>query len=131
LTDEDAPVTDNAEPSPVSHPSVARAVADRYVDIVNRGEYDELCELFAVDAVFYAPGHRVLRGRDEIRDFYTSFLPTITPTIRIAQYVEQGDHCVYELEARTGDDEGYTLGAIDHATLDADGKIARFAVFVK
>ena len=123
-------MTANAEPSsirPVSDPIGGRSLRRPR----HRGAYGELCELFAVDAVFYAPGHRVLRGRDEIREFYTSFLPTITPTIRIAEYVEQGDHCVYELEARSGDDQEYRLGAIDHATLGTDGKIVRFAVFVK
>ncbi len=108
-----------------------RSLADRYVDIVNRGAYRELRDLFAEDAVFYAPGARVFHGRDEIGAFYEAFLPTITPQVRIATYVEDGADCVYELEARTAGETGYRLGAIDHATVNADGKITRFAVYTK
>jgi ketosteroid isomerase-like protein len=111
--------------------SQLRELADRYVEIVNRGAYQELRDLFADDAVFYAPGQRLLHGADEIGAFYLDFLPTITPTIRIATYVEQGDDCVYELEARISGDTEFRLGAIDHATVNADGRIARFAVYTK
>jgi uncharacterized protein (TIGR02246 family) len=108
-----------------------RALAERYVAIVNSGAYHELRELFAEDAVFYAPGNRVLHGRDAIGAFYEEFLPSIKPDIRIAAYVEQGDDCVYELEARVAGDDDYRLGAIDHATLDVEGRITRFAVYTK
>ena len=108
-----------------------RHIADRYVEIVNSGEYHRLVELFAEDALFLGPGDRVLRGRAEIGAFYGDFLPTITPTIRINEYVEGNDHCVWELEARSGDDNEFRLGAIDHATVGDDGLITRFAVFTK
>ncbi len=83
------------------------------------------------DAVFYAPGARVFHGPDEIGAFYEAFLATTTPQIRIATCVENGAECVYELEARTAGETGYRLGAIDHATVNADGKITRFAVYTK
>jgi ketosteroid isomerase-like protein len=111
--------------------SAPRAFADRYVEIVNRGAYHELRDLFADDAVFFAPGNQVFNGRDQIGAFYESFLPSIKPNVRIATYVEQGDDCVYELEARLAGDDEYRLGAIDHATLDGDGRIKRFAVYTK
>jgi hypothetical protein len=117
-----------AVPSATSRP---RALAERYVEIVNRGAYDELSGLFAHDAVFFAPGKRVFHGRDQIGAFYESFLPSIRPNIRIASYVEDGDDCVFELEARVAGDDEYRLGAIDHATLDDDGRIKRFAVYTK
>jgi hypothetical protein len=44
--------------------------------------------------------------------------------------VEQGGDCVFELEAAL-DGSDYALGAIDHATVDARGKVVRMAVFTK
>ena len=111
--------------------SAPRAFADRYVEIVNKGEYSKLRDLFAEDALFLAPHGQEFRGRAEIGDFYEKFLGEIKPTIRIASYVEQGNDCVYELEAIAKDVPTYILGAIDHATLDADGKVVRFTVFTK
>jgi ketosteroid isomerase-like protein len=108
-----------------------RHIADRYVEVVNRGEYHRLAELFAEDALFLGPGGREARGRAEIDAFYGAFLPTVSPTVRIAEYVEHDHHSVWELEARLGDDAEFQLAAIDHATVDADGLIARFAVFTK
>jgi hypothetical protein len=108
-----------------------RRFAERYVEIINRGAYAELGELFAEDALFLAPGEQEFRGREEIVAFYLRFLGEITPTIRIASYVEQGNECVYELEATTKDWTDYRLSAIDHATLDEAGKVFRFTVFRK
>jgi hypothetical protein len=108
-----------------------RRFAERYVELTNDRQYGELGSLFAEDAVFLGPGGREFHGRAEIAAFYESFLPTLTPTIRLATFVEQGDVCVYELEARINDDKEFKLGAIDHATLDADGLVTRFAVYTK
>ena len=108
-----------------------RRFAESYIEITNRAAYDELAGLFAEDAVFLAPGGQVFRGRDEIGAFYVRFLSEITPTIRISSYVEEGDDCVYELEAITQGTTEYALGAIDHATFDANGLVTRFAVFTK
>lgn len=108
-----------------------RAFAERYVELVNRGEYSQLRTLFAADALFLGPGGRVIRGASDIGAFYEEFLPTLAPTIRIATFVEQGDACVYELEARVNGDAEYRLGAIDHATLDVEGQVVRFAVYTK
>ncbi|MBW8825532.1 MAG: nuclear transport factor 2 family protein [Acidobacteria bacterium] len=111
--------------------SAPRRFAESYVEIINRGAYSELQDLFAEDALFLAPNRQEFRGRPAIGAFYEDFLGTITPTIRIASYVEQGNDCVYELEAVTKGETEYRLGAIDHATLDADGKVVRFTVWTK
>jgi ketosteroid isomerase-like protein len=108
-----------------------RRFAERYVELTNNGRYDELGKLFAADALFIGPGGRQFQGRDEISNFYQTFLPTIKPTLRMASFVEQGDTCVYELEARINDDTAFKLSAIDHATLNGDGLVARFAVYTK
>jgi ketosteroid isomerase-like protein len=108
-----------------------RRFAERYVEIVNRGAYGELGDLFAEDAVWLGPNRQELAGRPAIGAFYERFLGEITPQIRIARYVEAGDECVYELEARTVGEAAFTLGAIDHATLGPDGRVTRFSVFTK
>jgi hypothetical protein len=111
--------------------TVTRVFADRYVEIINRGAYGELRALFADDAVFFAPNRQEFHGSAEIGAFYERFLGEITPTIRIVTYVESGNDCVYELEAISKGEPEYVLGAIDHATLDSDGKVQRFAVYTK
>jgi ketosteroid isomerase-like protein len=108
-----------------------RRFADTYVDLVNGGKYSQLGDLFADDALFLGPNQQEMRGRAEITAFYQRFLPEITPQIRVASYVEQGDDCVYELEAKVQGSEEYRLGAIDHATLDEAGKVKRFTVWTK
>jgi hypothetical protein len=108
-----------------------RHFADTYVDTINRGAYAELRYLFASDALFLGPNRQEFHGREEIGDFYERFLSEIMPTIRIASYVEQGDDCVYELEAQVKGENEFRLGAIDHATLDRHGKVRRFTVWTK
>jgi ketosteroid isomerase-like protein len=108
-----------------------RRFAETYVELVNRGAYSHLGGLFAEDAIFLGPNQQEMRGRSEIATFYERFLAEITPQIRIASYVEQGDDCVYELEAKVRGSEEYRLGAIDHATLDSTGKVKRFTVWTK
>jgi SnoaL-like protein len=108
-----------------------RKFAETYVEMINRGAYGELRNLFAIDSVFLGPNQQEFHGRDEIGAFYERFLGEIRPTIRIVSYVEDGNDCVYELEARTGDSDEPRLAAIDHATLDVEGKVARFTVFTK
>jgi len=108
-----------------------RRFADEYVDTVNRGAYDELSALFAEDANFLGPNRQEFSGRAAIGAFYDTFLPTITPKIRIASYVEDGDDCVYELESLDAETGTYRLAAIDHATLDSEGKVSRFTVWTK
>ena len=109
----------------------ARSFAERYVAFVNAGQYDQLATLFAPDAVFLGPGGREFHGREEIAAFYGGFLPTITPQIRLASFVEAGATCVYELQAQVEEQTEYVLSAIDHVTLDDDGVATRFAVYTK
>ena len=111
--------------------TATRLFAERYVEITNAGQYDRLAELFAPNAVFLAPNGRILRGRTAIGAFYEEFLPQIKGQLRLASFVEQGDTCVYELDAKLPGDADFILSAIDHATLDEDGLVARFAVYTR
>lgn len=111
--------------------SAPRRFAECYVATINRGDYARLSDLFAPDAIFLAPNQQRFTGSEAIGAFYERFLTEIAPQIRISSYVEQGDDCVFELEAALGGSAEYALGAIDHATVDADGKVTRMAVFTK
>jgi ketosteroid isomerase-like protein len=108
-----------------------RAFAERYVEFTNAGQYNRLASLFAEDAVFLAPKGRELRGREQISSFYEDFLPSIKSRLRLASFVEQGDMCVYELDAQINEETEYFLSAIDHATLDGDGLVKRFVVYTR
>ena len=111
--------------------SPARAWADRYVQTTNAGDYDELGALFARDAVFLPPNGATLRGPDEIGGFYREFLPTIRPTVRISTFLEDGAEAMFVLSAVTVDRPEEFLGAVDHLTLDADGRAARLVIFTR
>jgi ketosteroid isomerase-like protein len=105
--------------------------AETYTGIISKGDYGKLGSLFAEDAVFLAPGARRFEGRPAIAEFYTEFLSQVVPTIRICTYVESGDDCVSELEEMHNSSDSYVLGAIDHATVDAEGLVKRMAVYTK
>ncbi len=111
--------------------SKPRTFADTYTGIINNGDYGKLGSLFAEDALFLAPGARRFEGRSAIAAFYAEFLAEVVPTVRICTYVESGDDCVFELEAMHNGSDTYVLGAIDHATVDADGLVKRMAVYTK
>lgn len=108
-------------------------VAQRYVDIINAGKYGELKTLFADDAVFLTPVGKVLHGPQEIGDFYTSMIGALTPDIVPVSFISDGPACVMELVAKTVKyaDKGYQLSAIDHFTVNAEGKIANMIVYVR
>lgn len=108
-------------------------VAQRYVDIINAGKYGELKTLFADDAVFLTPVGKVLRGAQEIGAFYTSMIGSLQPDIVAVSFISDGPACVMELVARTNNDtdKGYQLSAIDHFTVNAEGKIANMIVYVR
>lgn len=111
--------------------TATRHFADQYVEITNAEQYSRLADLFAQDATFLAPNGRVLRGRHEIGAFYEEFLPQVKGKLRLASFVEDGNMCVYELDAKLPGDADYILSAIDHATLNADGLVERFAVYTR
>ena len=111
--------------------TLTRRFADSYVEITNAEQYDQLATLFAEESTFLAPDGRIFNGRQEIGEFYETFLPKMKGKIRLASFVEQGNSCVYELEAKLQGEGEYLLSAIDHATLDEDGLVTRFAVYTR
>jgi hypothetical protein len=108
-------------------------VAQRYVDITNAGKYGELKTLFADDAVFLTPVGKVLHGPQEIGAFYSSMVGSLKPDIVPVSFISDGPACVMELVAKTNKDadNGYQLSAIDHFTVNAEGKITNMIVYLR
>lgn len=111
----------------------ACAVAQKYVDLTAAGRYDELGSLFADDAVFVTPKATVLRGPAEIGAFYAKFLPTIKPKNVPISFIADGAECVMELVTATNLDNyaKYRLAAIDHFTVNKQGKIVHMVVYLR
>lgn len=107
--------------------------AQRYLDLIAAGRYDQLGTLFAADAVFVSPVGKVLHGPAEIDDFYKAFLPKIKPRNVPITFIADGDECVMELVTATTLDNyaKYRLAAIDHFTVNKQGKIGHMVVFLR
>jgi hypothetical protein len=126
-------VFDAPPPAASTRGKRACAPAQRYVDLIAAERYDELGTLFADDAVFLTPIGKVLHGPREIGDFYKAFLPTIKPRNVPITFIADGDECVMELVTATNLDNyaRYRLAAIDHFTVNKQGKIRHMVVFLR
>lgn len=102
----------------------ARRAAEAYIDAVNGRDLGRLAGLFGVDATLLHPLGS-FRGVGPIREFYASNVLAHGPTIVASEWMEDGDHCMFELEATLGD---RTSHAIDHLTVDDAGTIIRMAI---
>lgn len=124
-----------AVPPPAADASEKPAcrVARTYVERVNAGRYGDMAELFSADAVFLTPLGKVIRGRDEIRAFYAGLLGKLLPTVVPISFIADGQECVMELAAtlRESSDGRYRLSAIDHFTVDVEGRIRHMIVYLR
>ena len=107
--------------------------AQRYVDLMTAERYDEVGKLFADDAVFVTPTGKVLRGPAEIGAFYAEMMPKFKPRNVPISFIADGDECIMELVTATILDNfaAYRLAAIDHFTVNADGKIRHLTVYLR
>jgi hypothetical protein len=138
---------DEAETSSeVAHVDEATAdacdVAREYIRLTDEGQYDEVGDLWAADAVFYNPRGDVIRGQPAIKEFYSNFLRSITPVNRIASLAHdpEANVCVMEIETRvvrgedghwTPDPDGdWVRGAIDRFVINSEGKVQEMRVFL-
>ena len=83
--------------------------------------------------MFVTPIGTVLHGPTEIGDFYNSFLPKIKPRNVPISFIADGDECVMELVTATNLDNyaKYRLAAIDHFTVNKQGKIRHMVVYLR
>ena len=105
-------------------------VAKQYVSLINKGQYGALGGLFSDNAVYQGPDGETHHGSKEIGEFYVRMLTRLRPHMKPASFIEQGSECVMELENK--DSEGrYVLTAVDHFTVDQNGKATHFVVYFR
>ena len=126
-------VFDTPPPAASARGRRACKVAQRYVDLTAAEKYDQLGSLFADDAVFLTPVGTVLRGPKEIGDFYAGLLPKIKPRNVPISFIADGAECIMELVSATNLDgyAKYRLAAIDHFTVNRQGKIQQLVVYLR
>ena len=107
--------------------SPARRAAERYLDLVNSRDLDNLVALFASDARLYHPAGE-FAGHDGIRKFYAENVLLHSPQVSAISWADDGAVCVFEMEARTPVGVGR---AIDHLTVEDDGLIGRLAIYYR
>lgn len=79
--------------------SHAHRAAERYLDLVNTRDLDNLVELFASEAKLHHPVGE-FTGHDGIRNFYAENVLLHSPQISAVSWVDEGPVCVFEMEAR-------------------------------
>lgn len=122
----DVPARSPSPPTTSGRPSVnrARAAGERYVACVNAGDLDALVDLFTPDAVVLHP-IGAFEGIDAVRGFYADNILPHRPALTATGWVVEDDRCAFELEALTA---GRTSYALDHCTVDGEGRIRRMAI---
>lgn len=131
-----------SSPSQAATARNACAVAREYLRLTEIQHYDRIGDLWADDAVFYAPNGQTIRGRHAIGAFYSAFLKKITPVNRIGSltFDPRANRCALEIETRVvrgpagewvPDPKGEFVGTvIDLFTVNRKGKITRMKVYL-
>lgn len=102
-----------------------------YVKVISAGNYEAVGGLFADDAIYMGPDGKTRHGSKEIGEFYKKFLSAYKPQIRAASFIQQDNDCMMELENKSKKSGEYVLTAIDHFTIDSQGKVAKFVVYLR
>ena len=69
-----------------------------------------------------------LTGRTAIAGFYAENVVKFPPRITASSWVTVEPMCVFEMEGRGPESDTVVSNAIDHLTVDEDGRIARLAI---
>lgn len=110
------------------------AIGRKYIELVQKREFESVAKLFAPDAVFYAPTGKVYRGAAEIHRFYTTEAAALTKlVVRGQNFVGSEKECYFEIWTRSKKDadgiyvldpEGdFVRNAIDHFTFNDQGQV--------
>jgi hypothetical protein len=107
--------------------------AAKYVEYVEKGEYDKISGLFADNAIFVKPKAELSRGRAEIHKFYMGYIAPMKPKIVPVRYDGVGQNCYLTLTTMMskGAKSGYVLASIDHFIMNPDGKVGELVVYVR
>lgn len=111
----------------------ACAVAARYVETVNNGDYAATAALFADDATFVEPMRPILRGRAQIDEFYTKRIGTMKPAIIAVAYQGDDRECLITLTTRieVAGEPRWALVSVDHFILNDAGKVSSMVAFAR
>ncbi len=112
----------------------ACATGRRYIELVQKRDFGAVADLFAPEAVVYAPTGKVYRGAAEIRRFYTVEAAKLTGlVVRPQGFVGSKTECYFEIWARSRKDAAgvyvldpngeFVRNAIDHFTVDGEGRV--------
>lgn len=111
----------------------ACAVAQRYVDLINAGDYPGVGALFSDEATFLEPMRPTLRGRSQIDEFYTKRIGSMKPRIVAVSYLGNDAECMVTLtrQIEIGGQQRYVLVSVDHFLIGVDGRILSMAAFAR
>lgn len=114
-------------------PGRACAVARRYVDLINAGDYAGVAALYADDASLLEPMRPGLHGRAQIDEFYSRRIGGMKPRLVATSILGDDVECMIALALRVGIDgqERYALVSVDHFQLDAQGRILSMTAFAR
>lgn len=105
----------------MSHEAIAR----RYYDLVDAGDYDELVALFTEDVVYERPGQETIEGREALRAFYEEGRPLSNGEHELHAVVPEGNTVAVRGTFRGEQDgEEVELGFADFHEFEG-GEIAR------
>lgn len=117
----------------------ACAVGQKYIEAVQRKDFDTVVNLFAADAEFSTPTGPVLHGA-EIGNFYkTTVASAQNLIVRARNFVGSDAECYFEIWTKSKknadgvwvpDADGeFIRGAIDHFTINANVKVTQLIAF--
>ncbi|WP_166136934.1 nuclear transport factor 2 family protein [Nocardioides ochotonae] len=111
-------------------PERIRAVVEQYVELIGRGDADEIAGLYADGASLEDPvGREPLTGREQIRKFYANLAGADIST-RLFEVRICGNEAVFHFEVATrAGDASYTVAPIDLMSFDEQGRITSMRAF--
>ncbi|MFF0499843.1 SRPBCC family protein [Nocardia aobensis] len=97
--------------------------AERFITAIETSNLDAIRTLFADDAILLHPFGRV-EGIADIERFYTNLFSQAPVSARLGSVIVSGTSVLFEICSADAPDDAGPM-AIDHATLDANGRIRR------
>ena len=118
-----------------------REIAERYVELLNSGRFNEVGELWADDGVLFNGFGQVLEGKPAVKAFYAAFRDVNFPRVQIVSFMEDSaaNVCAVELETRIIHDDGGSLktdpgpfspASVDLFKVNADGKVQKMIAYI-
>ena len=105
----------------------------KYMEYVQQGKFVEVGNLFAPNAVFFAPNGDVFRGAEDIKKFYIEVAAPLKVIVEPKNFIGDKNECFFEIWTKSKlNEEGiwvpdpngeFVRGAIDHFTVDDEGRV--------